>query len=347
MEMLSVNCPTRSGPEDPRESPFQRTQATISQYNKATLLLACSTETLAANAGAVPWILAQPEAEEAPNHQGQFMGSERAAAMRQGMTALGWNAMTHMEPHTTRGVINQCLDLTEAAGIVNWLAGLGQKPSSSTLTEILNRPDLRVKLRQQPENLQQENAGRAAALAIRGTACNTPATRTGRQERQNVADALTYAHVLAMEGRRVTATTFGGLIKAVNRWHAQLNREKTREQWENIVAANGGVVRRWQPVMEHFHHQEVTATELTDEAMLLAEALELDHCVHLYGPRSERGTVRIFSLSDQSGGRATTSITMQHGTWQVEQTRIRANHPAPEAMRECARELVAACNRAS
>ena len=349
LEMLSVNCPvsgfTGSGPQGAAEEGlFQRTKTTISQYNKATLLLACSTETIGTNAGAVPWMLDQPEADETPHHQGQLMGSERAAAMRQGMTAPGWTAMTHMDPSTTRAIINQCSDLTETVGIINWLAGLGQKPHTSTLVGLLDRPDLRVKLSQPPKTLQDENVRRAAALAIRHTERNTPGARETQQERQSVADALTYAQVLAMEDRKVTATTFGGLTKAVNRWHAQLNREKTRKQWESNVAANGGVVRKWQPVMGHFNHQEVTATELTDEVMLLDEALELDHCVYLYGPRTERGTVRIFSLSDQSGGRATTSIAMSEGTWHLEQTRARANHPAPEAMRECARELVAACN---
>ena len=359
LEMLSANCPvngfTRDGPardeparselqEAAEEGLFQRTKTTISQYNKATLLLACSIETIGANAGAVPWMLDQPEADETPHHQGQLMGSERAAAMRQGMTAPGWTAMTHMDPSTTRTIINQCSDLTETVGIINWLAGLGQKPQTSTLVDLLNRPDVRVKLSQPPKTLQDENVRRAAALAIRNTERNTPGARETQQEHQSVADALTYAQVLAMEDKKVTATTFGGLIKGVNRWHAQLNREKTRKQWEANVAANGGVVRKWQPVLGHFNHQEVTATELTDETMLLEEALALDHCVYLYGPRTEHGTVRIFSLSNQSGGRATTSITMSDGTWHLEQTRARANHPAPEAMRECARELVAACN---
>ena len=354
LEMLSANCPvsgfTRNEParsglqEAAEEGLFQRTKTTISQYNKATLLLACSMETIGANAGAVPWMLDQPEADETPHHQGQLMGSERAAAMRQGMTAPGWTAMTHMDPSTTQAIINQCSDLTETVGIINWLAGLGQKPHTSTLVDLLNRPDVRVKLSQPPKTLQDENVRRAAALAIRNTERNIPGARETQQERQSVADALTYAQVLAMEDRKVTAATFGGLIKGVNRWHAQLNREKTRKQWETNVAANGGVVRKWQPVLGHFNHQEVTATELTDETMLLEEALALDHCVYLYGPRTERETVRIFSLSDQSGGRATTSITMSNGTWHLEQTRARANHPAPEAMRECARELVAACN---
>lgn len=348
LEMLSANCPvsgpTGSGPQRAAEPLFQRTRTTISQYNKATLLLACSTETIAANAGAVPWILVQPEADDAPRHQGQLMGSERAAAMRRGMTAPGWTAMTHMDPSTTRAIINQCPELTEAVGIINWLAGLSRKPHSSRFIDLLTRPEVRMTLSQPPESLHQENVIRTAALAIRSAEDNIPGARETQQERQKLSDALTYAQVLAMEGRKVTATTFGGLTKAVNRWHAQLNREKTKQQWEDTVAANGGVVRRWQPVIGHFNHREVTATELTDEAMLLEEALELGHCVHLYGPRSERGTVRVFSLSDQSGGRATTSIRTSNGTWQLDQTRARANHPAPEAMRECARELVAACN---
>ena len=92
-------------------------------------------------------------------------------------------------------------------------------------------------------------------------------------------------------------------------------------------------------------HQDVTATELTSECMLLHEALEMNHCVHIYGSRAEQGTVRIFSLTQESGNRATASIILRNGLWQQEQTRGRRNHPTTDAMRECTLALAEACNQ--
>ena len=351
LDMLGTTCPvTRTGnqgEETAEDVQIPQIGITTRQYNKATLLMACSPECNAANSGAIPWVLAQPDVGVPPSHQGQFLGAERATAMAQGMTARGWTAMTRMSPDITRMVINQCSGLAEAAGIINWLAGLAQALDRTGLGEILNRQDVRARLSEPGDTLADRNIRRAAALAVSRTAANTSgaSARTERDRRHDIADSLTYAQAMAVDGSAVTATSYGGLTKAVRRWHTKLNRDKIREQWQHLVNANGGTVRSWEPVLRYFEHQGVTATELTSEDMLLEEALELDHCVHLYGARSEGGSVRIFALRAPGGSRATAAITLSNGAWKVEQTRTRANHQAPEEMQACARQLARVCNR--
>ena len=92
-------------------------------------------------------------------------------------------------------------------------------------------------------------------------------------------------------------------------------------------------------------HEALKMTELTDESMLLHEALKMTHCVHLYGSRAQQGTIRIFSLTQESGNRATASIILRNGLWQQEQTRGKRNHPTTDAMRECTLALAQACNQ--
>ena len=327
------------------ESTFRRTGYTITQYNKTALMLACSPETMAANDGAAPWILAQHTTGQHPNHQGEFIGQERAGAMALGMTARGWSRMTKMEPDVTRTIINCCTDLQEAASIMNWLTAQSRPLPTAFVVEILMRKDVRMALSSPTESLHEQNTRRVATLAIRCHTANTDSYENERQVRQQLTDALTYALYVTALNKKVTATTWGGIMKAVKQWHHQMNRNKTKQEWENIIKANNGTIRSWEPITGRFEHLDVTAVELTNETMLLEEALDMNHCVHLYGAKAQQGAVRIFSLRDQEDRRATASIFLTNGWWKVEQTRHRGNHPAPQIMQDCARELATACNQ--
>ena len=314
------------------------TGITLGQYNKAALVLGCSKETQSANAGAVPFILAQETPNQQVSHQGEFIGSERARAIQHGMTAHGWKKMTHMEPKFTLSIIHHSNDLEEAAGIINWLAHQGQNIQERSLSQIMQHADIREKLSRPPRFLGDMNMQRVAALAI-------TRKETHVQSVQQVADAAAYAQRMTLDGTKVTAATWGGMLKAIHQWHQKMNQEQTRHQWTDIVNNNGGEIRRWEPALGQFKHQDVTAAELTDETMLLHEALEMNHCVHMYGSRAQQGTVRIFSLTQESGNRATASIILRNGLWQQEQTRGTRNHPTMDAMRECTLALAQACNQ--
>ena len=320
---------------------------TIGQYNKAALILSCSKETQNANAGAIPFILAQETSHQGISHQGEFIGRERAQAMQHGMTAHGWKKMTHMDPNLTLSIIYYSNDLQEAAGIINWLPHQGEKIDETSLSQMMQHADIREKLSRPPENLGDLNMGRVAALTI--THKQSPQQEQNAQQKQEtrsqIADALTYTQRMTLDGTKVTATTWGGMLKAIHQWHQRMNQEETRQQWTDIVNANGGKIRSWEPTIGEFKHQDVTATELTDETMLLHEALNMSHCIHLYGSRAQQGTIRIFSLTQESGNRATASIILRNGLWQQEQTRGKRNHPTTDAMRECTLALAQACNQ--
>ena len=319
---------------------------TIGQYNKAALVLSCSKETRSANAGAIPFILAQETphqgvSHQGVSHQGEFIGRERARAMQHGMTAHGWKKMTHMDPSFTLSIIHYSNDLEEAAGITNWLAHQGEKINESSFSQMMQYTDIREKLSRPPRNLGDLNMGRVAALTI----THKESAQQEQETRHQIADAITYTQRMTLDGTKVTAATWGGMLKAIHQWHQRMNREETWQQWTDIVNANGGKIRSWEPTLGEFKHQDVTATELTDECMLLHEALKMNHCVHLYGSRAEQGTIRIFSLTQESGNRATASIILRNGLWQQEQTRGKRNHPTTDAMRECTLALAQACNQ--
>ena len=326
---------------------------TIGQYNKAVLVLSCSKETRSANAGAIPFILGQEMSHQEVSHQGEFIGREREQAMRHGMTAHAWKRMTHMDPQFTQNIIRWCDDLDQATRIINWLAHQGKNIDSMPV-EMMQHANNRENLSHPPRNLNDLNMGRVAALTIanKETHLQNPQKETHlqnyQQERERmhqIADAVTYAQSMTLEGTKITATTWGGILKAIHQWHERTNRQETKQQWTDIVNANGGKIRSWEPTLGEFKHQDVTATELTDESMLLHEALEMNHCVHLYGNRALRGTVRIFSLTQESDNRATASIILRNGLWQQEQVRGRRNHPTTDAMQECSLALTLACNQ--
>ena len=353
MDILNRVCPNKAFPEtteQPTEPPTfeftsRRAGTTINQYNKATLFLACSPETFDANIGAAPWIVAQNTPNDRPSHQGQFIGQQRAYAISLGMTPRSWARMTKMEPHTTRAIINCCADLQEAAHIINWTTAQGQQLHTPYIVELIARQDVRGALSSSKESLHDLNITRIATLAIRRKIPSPHSHEDSRQTRQNVTDALTYAYHTTTLNQEVTATTWGGVIKAVNRWHRKMDRDKTQSEWTSIVKANNGLIRSWEPIIQEFEHADIKAVELTDEAMLLKEALDMNHCVHLYGAKAEEGLVRIFSLLDEADKRATVSVYLSNGTWKVDQTRGSANHPAPQNMQDCALALAAACNQ--
>ena len=134
---------------------------TIGQYNKAALILSCSKETRSANAGAIPFILAQETSHQGISHQGEFIGRERAQAMQHGMTAHGWKKMTHMDPNLTLSIIHYSNDLQEAAGIINWLPHQGEKIDETSLSQMMQHADIREKLSRPPENLADLNMGKS------------------------------------------------------------------------------------------------------------------------------------------------------------------------------------------
>ena len=134
IRFLAESAPTR-GFMPSREGTQQETNSdsiveeagtTIGQYNKAALFMSCSRETQETNAGAIPFILAQETQHQDTIHQGQFIGRERAQAMKHGMTAQGWKRVTHMSPGLTKSIIHWSTDLEEAAGIINWLTHQGK-----------------------------------------------------------------------------------------------------------------------------------------------------------------------------------------------------------------------------
>ena len=354
IKLLEESCPNRQfdsannqQPEEPAALEFtsRRTGTTIHQYNKTALMLACSPESIAANAGATPWMLAQRTTGPHPNHQGQFIGKERASAIALGMSAHGWNRMTKIDPHVTRTIINYCTDLEEAAGFINWLTSQNRPLPTPNAVELLLKQDIRVVLSSRTESLYEQNIRRVATLTIRCDTTELDSHENEREIRQQFTDAITYASYMTALDKKVTATTWGGIIKAVKRWHLQMDRDKTKKEWDAIIKANNGTIRSWEPIIERFEHRDVTAVELTDETMLLEEALDMNHCVHLYGAKANRGIVRIFSLHDQTDQRATVSIFMTNGLWKVEQTKCVGNHPAPQMMQDCASELATTCNQ--
>ena len=322
---------------------------TIGQYNKAVLVLSCSKETRSANAGAIPFILGQEMSHQEVSHQGEFIGRERKQAMQHGMTAHAWKRMTHMDPKFTQQIISSCNDLDQATGIINWLANQHEKINSmwvakSSLSQMMENADIREQLSHPPRNLSDLNMGIVAALTIANKDAYLQNYQQEERRRQFV-DAVTYAQRMTLEEKKITATTWGGILKAIHQWHERMNRQETKQQWTNIVNANGGKIRSWEPTLGEFKHQDVTATELTDESMLLHEALKMNHCVHLYGNRAQQGTLRIFSLTQESGNRATVSVILRNGLWQQEQVRGKRNHPTTDAMHECTLALVEACNQ--
>ena len=234
---------------------------TIGQYNKAALVLSCSKETRSANAGAIPFILAQETSHQGMSHQGEFIGRERARAMQHGMTAHGWKKMTHMDPNFTLSIIHYSNDLEEAAGITNWLAHQGEKIDESSFSQMMQYTDIREKLSRPPRNLGDLNMGRVAALTI----THKESAQQEQETRHQIADAAAYAQRMTLDGTKVTATTWGGMLKAIHQWHERMNREQTRQQWTDIVNNNGGKIRRWEPALGQFKHQDVTATELTND----------------------------------------------------------------------------------
>ena len=319
-------------------------RTTIDQYNKAALILGCSKETRSANAGAVPFILAQETSPQEVSDQGQFIGNERAQAMQHGMTTYGWKRMTHMDPKLIHSIVLAAKDLEEAAGIINWLAHQGEKIEEGNLSQIMQYDIIREKLSRPPKNLEDLNMVKIAALTITHKETHVQSAPQEQDARHQIVDAVAYAHRMTLDGTKITATTRGGFLKAIHQWHQKMNQEATRQEWNNIVNNNGGKIRWWKPTLRQFKHQDVIATELTNECMLLHEALEMNHCVHIYGSRAEQGTVRIFSLTQESGNRATVSVILRNGLWQQEQVRGKRNHPTTDAMRECTLALVEACN---
>ena len=328
---------------DPSDITLNHSGITLNKYNKAAILLGCTPQTYEANRGAVPWILAQPITSPTPDHQGKFIGAERALAITYAMTPKAWTRMTAFDPALTYMIIRTCRDMTQSAAIINWLSSFNHPININNLRDLLRRSDVSESLAKPPQTLTDENTRKVVSLAIQHTPQDPQGYAQERTTTHDISDAHIYIHQMAHNRTKVTATTWKGLLKAIHRWHEQADQIKTQMEWDKIIAANNNQVRTWEPIVRHFEYGAVTATELTDEAMLLQEALEMKHCVHLYGKRASTGQTHIFSLRDESGNRATLSIIPTQGGWREEQTRGYKNHPTTQPIRDCAQELVQTC----
>ena len=332
---------------DPSDITLDPSGITVNSYNKAATILGCSRETQEANRGAIPWILAQGPSSETPAHQGEFIGAERTKALSHGMTPKAWTKMTALDPTVTYTVIRTARNLADSAQTINWLTSLNQPINIPNLMDILQIRDVTQSLAKEPQDLKDSNIRTVVTLALQHSNPINQPQRDRRTANNNISDAHIYLMQMTHNQQPIRSKTWNGLLKAIHRWHEQANQDTIRNRWNELVTANHSYIRAWEPLLQTFEHEGVTATELTDERMLLDEALHMQHCVHLYGAKAQSGQTHIFSLKDQSGTRATVSIIPNGPAWREEQTRGYKNHPTTPELLSCAREILKACNEIS
>ena len=322
---------------------------TLQRYNNAVALRAIRQELEATNPGVAPWFTAPAGTDYLPilkqplKHPGQAVQALRETLAQQGVPDRLWTLISKQKPETA-AVLAAAMGTEKLTGALRALELSHSRPAPEAVLmvmEALTSPTWRNRSQgRQHRQLDQVN-----------TLLFKQSEMTGREAQANLAeeaaDAHDYASGRQREGRDVTATTWGGLMKAVREWEAeQTETNNAATQWRGRMTDSGWKMRVWNDVTGALTLAGgMRAEPLLDEKTLHEEGAKMAHCVTNWADTCASGETRVYVVTGPGLARATAVINRHGSCWTAGQTRLRKNRePAPPHI-AATREIAATANR--
>ena len=331
---------------------WQRTQAIagkvkVDQYNAVMTLGQHYTALKESNPGAFTWALINMGIQaESILHPGQIIAMAKSSLLEAGLEPAHWKFAATLPIDVMQKIVAS--HTTDASIIILNATAKAQAAPTATIAEKLAntvnqshffhpigpRPFIERNKQQLESHLNKLNMSTMVFLICRKSL--SPEIKASEENQLQLCDTLAsvrdYVNHLTDNGVTLRSTTWGGLLKASDKWHQEENLRYQQDTWDQRLNTLGGAYMAWNSALGEFHKDGYTITPLTDEKQLHFEALHMNHCVHSYGNQCASGSSRIFSISKQGKPLATSEIRKTRNIWTPLQTRTKDNHKPPNAL---------------
>ena len=319
--------------------------AGISEYNAVASATPETIQHLAdTNPGAITWLLNIDRPDQLHPHPGEVIRIAKASMTRHGLEPKAWKSATTMSANAMRTVAEPPKDIEgyrlpkqpqpgpAEAFILNVIARARDimRPETQDLLVSAVRQHIT------PEDLSGRHPRKAPNIQ---TCIFLMVKENPPHVPWQLRDILDYARDVSHRGDAITATTWGGLIKASDRWHRQLRLTPKTVQWNNILRTQDSLYRVWDSAVGEYTHEAYTVTPLLSEYDLYQESTRMDHCVIGYGDDCASGNSRIFSITKEGRNLATVELAKRTGRWKAAQVRGQYNHPVNQETQNVAQDL--------
>ena len=325
------------------------------RYNRAVLSTKVIQQVREHNSGAAAWFMADTKDRKSKiTHPGEVITRVRQRAEKAGVERSAWRTLARMDGRTVTALMNGQTPRHIAALIINAAARYAPHPSPAQAEQAAA---LIARVRQRGNTLRapkpedglqaqqaRETMTRIAGVLLRHDWGELPSPR--QRNNTELMDLGDYVADRLANGEAVTATTYGGLLKAADRWHRDLRQANLEVAIRKGLRGQEGWARTWQ---SHTTDLELTDDSgrtirfqaITDEAGLMREGHEMDHCIGMYARDCWEGRTRVFRVTGHHI-RATASIGKTGGRWRVEQCRTAHNGHGDEQTIKAAATVAAA-----
>ena len=332
---------------------WQRTQdiagqVRVDQYNAVMTLGKHYTALKKSNPGVFTWALINMGIQTEPIlHPGQIIDMAKSSLLEAGLEPAHWK-FTATLPTDVMTKIAASNTTNASIIILNAAAKAQAAPTPTTaekLAHIVNQAHFfhpqgpqpftkRDQEQMESSFLNQSNMSTMVFLICRESL--SPEIKTSVENQLQLCDTMAsvrdYVNHLTDNDVTLRSTTWGGLLKASDKWHQDENLRYQQETWEHHIKTQKGTYMTWHSALAEFQKDGYTITPLTDEKQLHFEALHMNHCVHSYGDKCASGSSRIFSISQKGQRLATSEIRKSKNAWTPVQTRTKDNHRPPSAL---------------
>ena len=349
LRRLTTDIASLLDPQHYRTAQTIAGSASLKAYNVTASNHQCLADLARSNPGAASWLLIREELPAHPvKHPGQLVSQVKSSMLKAGLEPRNWR-FTATLPHQVMVPLAKRATNTNAALILNAAARVNSRPHpdvAHALSALLEPPP-QFHLTNTPASPPDNTVTLANNAKFVSISCQESA-RILRQipelHQPDLQEALPslrdYVNHLSSDNQQLTATTWGGLIKASDKWHRQDAIRQRDITWNQYLQASDGHYLAWHSALPTVRVGAYTITPLTDEKQLHFEAAYMDHCVYRYGKDCASGRSRIFSISKDNSKVATTQITNHNGKWTHSQTRGKHNHQANHLLLELMQETV-------
>ena len=274
------------------------------------------------------------------NHPGQIITQTRRDFARIGVDPRHWRRISRLDPEIFDHLIKKDLR-ANTLGIVLNAIGRYQVEGLDRRSIDLARFSLQPyenHVGGVPSPNERQNMEQYVGVILRTSVDPDTVWREREHFPEGWHEVHDYVNSQISRNQPITATTWGGLVRASDEWHRNRVHEQIRQQIEAEASRNEGLVRGWNSLTDAREYTTNEGTRvfvrpLTDSSELRREGLEMHHCVGSYGNQCQSGQSRIFALRSEDGTRLTMEIVKndrryssgEDGKWRVNQIQGQAN----------------------
>ena len=322
-----------------------RGKVPMDRYNRVAVGGGAIRDLQGSNPMAAAWVATRRDMPTATyEHPGEVISTVRSDLEESGLGKSSWKQASKINPEIFEHVVRGRISRPAVAMILNAMAKYQIKDPS--MEQIRDARDIASQyasagLLDHEGDERREQLERTLAFALR-----SDHERGNDEERRDSINEITdFVTSRLRNNQPVTATTWGGLVKASDQWHRDQVHVEMQRMIGQEAERNEGKIRAWSSVVGEMEmpgresDHVFRATPLTDPLQLFREGREMQHCVGSYGDACHSGRSRIFAIRGSDGEKATVELTLHGDKWSSTQMRGPLNAKVSPGMMQAARQV--------